>query len=505
MVAAVPRESGLAIEPAKLDVSSRSVASRALQGFITHFFLRLRGLLLVPVLARLLGPEDLGVVTLAGALVGLCAPLLSLGLPVGISMGLVNERDPSAFARGWSTGLKLALLSATVGGAFAALIVASPLGGDAVAPLRPHARAVALLLSVTVLREVAISVPQLRQETGFVAAFNLLVDYGATLLAVALVFWGWGPAGALWAQGAVLAAGIGIACLHTGAQCGWSGRFDPVFLKSALAVGLPVLPIGFGQWALQSLDSFFLAAWHGKAAVGSYGLAYTLASPVTLVLATLNFVYFPTASAMLREGRERLLPFLSRSYRLVVAAVGLFVCGAFLLAPWGVRLLAGPGYDRSAQVLPLVASAWGIFTLLQLLQFVEVVVERRTTRIAAAYVAMTGLNLVLNLALIPRFALHGAAVATLLSYAGGTALMARLAGRALPEFRWGAPVAAGAAPAVLLVLPAALLAVPAGAPLLQAASAAAALVGLYAGLARMLGAISGDDWELALSLRGRRR
>jgi O-antigen/teichoic acid export membrane protein len=370
--------------------------------------------------------------------------------------------------------------------------------------LRGCAAAVGLLLATTALREVAVTMPQLRQRTGLVAAFNLFLDYGGALLAVALVWSGLGPAAVIWAQGGVAALGIALASLRTRAELGWSPGVDRAFLGSALAVGLPVLPVGLGQWALQSLDNLFLAAWHGEAALGSYGLAYTLASPVTLVLASANFVFFPTASAVLKEGRERLRAFLARAFRLAAAALGLLVCGALLLAPWAVRLLAGPRYPTAAQVLPALALAWALFTLLQLLQFVELVIARRTARIAAAYGGMAALNVALNFALIPGLGIQGAALATVLSYAGGLLLMGLLAHRALPEFGWWRPFLAGAAPGLALAPAAALLAVPPSAPLWQAAASTAALVAGFLGLARATGAIGAHDLELARSLLDRR-
>lgn len=463
-----------------------------------HFLLRLRGLLVVPVLARQLGPEGLGVLTLASAVVAPAATLLGLGLHTGLSVQLVSERDPLRHVQAWGSGLRLIGAFAVLGSLALVASLAGGIGGPALHPLRPYASALGILLAANTLRELATLIPQLRQETRFIAAFNLSVEYGGALLGVGLALMGRGAGGVLWATALVLAGGVLFALARTARSQGSGTGIDRVAIRNALAVGLPVLPIGLGQWALQSADNFFLAAWHGEATLGKYGVAYTLASIVLIVLAAVNLVYFPTASALWQRGPDRLVGFLERSYRLISTTLGFFVVGAFLVCEWGVALLAGSRYSESAPILPWIVLAYALFTVLQLLQFVPIVVAGRTTGIALAYVAMLGLNLLLNILLIPDWGMRGAAAATVLSYAAGIGFLARLVRRALPGFRWTSPVLRGVAPAVVLAVPAWIFSLSAKAPAAQAAVGVALLGVAYAALAHAFGSVRSADWRLAL-------
>lgn len=472
---------------------------RTLQGFLLQALLKARGFIVVPIYARLMDPAGLGVVTLAGAVCSLLGPVLILGLSLGTALQIVHLRDREALARAYCTSVLFASASAIPASILVALGVAH--AGEAVSlgSLKPYGGALALLLAATALRELALLIPQLRQEAGLYNGLNLGMDYGAALLGVVLVFEGFGPSGVLWAAGGLVGVGIAVALARTFRDLGCPAGFDRAFLASALAVGVPGLPIALGQWVLQAADNLFLAHYHGEAVVGTYGVAYSLASAVLLVLGALNFVLFPSAASLWAQGPERLALFLLRALRLTCLALGLFVVGACLLSPWGVALLAGTRYAGAAAVLPLIVASWSAHTLVQVLQKVPMVVGRNTAGLAWCHVGTALLNLALNFALIPRWGMPGAAVATLVSYLVGLVVMGELARRWLPALRWWRCLARPAALVAVLAAAGLALPVPTSAGLLRGASSAALLVALYPLLARACGAFTADDWRLLKS------
>ncbi len=468
---------------------------RTLHGFALQLLLKARGFLVVPIYARLLEPAGLGVITLAGAVCSLLGPLLTLGLSLGLSLRLVRVRDREALARGYRTIVVVSSLLAAVGASLLAFGVwrteATPLRA-----LKPYAAPFALLLAATALRDLALVVPQLRQQVGRFNALTLVMDYGGAGLGVLLVWRGFGPAGVLWAGGIMTGMGILAAVTLTLREMEGGGRPDWGFLASALAIGLPALPIGLSQWVLQAVDNLFLAHYHGQAAVGTYGVAYSLASIVLLVLGALNFVLFPTAASLWAQGPDPLRRFIERLLRLTLAALGLFVAGACLLSPWGVRVLAGSRYQDAAAVLPILVASWAAFTLIQILQKVALVVEQRTAPVARCYLLAAAVNLALNFLLIPRWAIRGAALATLISYLAGMVMMGRIARRSLPSLRpWQAVARPGALILAFTVGALALRIAPLASPL-QALASALGLVGLYFLAARAAAVFSGDDWRV---------
>ncbi len=474
-------------------VSARLVTSRALHGALLHVLLRLRGLLLLPVLARALGPSGMGVVTLGASICALLAPVLTLGVTLGASLTLSDQGKRQTLPRLFSTIAQFSIGSAAAGALLFLILLLSPLQQSALAPVVPYAAALAPWLFFSSLRELATVVPSLRQETGYLVRIHMLTEYGGALLAIAAAAAGFGPAAVFLAFGAGIALGAVPSLVRSWRLCGFVSGFDPASLRSALANGLPFLGIALGQWCLHSLDGLFLSALHGAAAVGVYGVAYTLASGALLVLAVLNFVYFPTAVGLLHQSRERLLSFFDRSFRLAALALGLLVAEACLLARWAVELLAGPPYRGAGEVVPLIVLAYSAFTYMQLLQFVPMVVQRRSSRVAMVYGPAVLSNVVLNALLIPRWALMGAAIATVASYLVAALLMGWLSSRAMPDFRCWRPLLR-TAPVTLLSSGIALfLAVDHDAGIAPAALAAVTLAVVYLVLAWAGGALRADD------------
>src|SRR5690606_269047 len=75
---------------------------------------------------------------------------------------------------------------------------------------------------------------------------------------------------------------------------GYQAAIDWSLLKKQLAFSLPLLPVGFSQWALQGLDNFFIDAILGKASVGIYSVAYMIASITLALTVASNYVWYPT-------------------------------------------------------------------------------------------------------------------------------------------------------------------------------------------------------------------
>jgi O-antigen/teichoic acid export membrane protein len=469
-----------------------SVVAATAGGFVMYVLLKARGLLLVPIYARILQPDQLGVASLAAALATLLAPVLHLGLPAGTLVELPHLATRAQMAAAYRTIVRVVSLSVALGMVSIALVL-SRTRWSAIDEVRPYALAVAVLVGGTVMRDVAAVLPQLYRETRFLAALNLSIEYGGAVAGVALIAWGWGAGGLLWGAGAAAAAGAAVGLRHAWRLSRGETRWNLPFVRSALSVGIPLFGISLAQWLVQSADRVFLAQYHGAGAVGVYGLAYSIASGVLTISATVNLVFLPVAVS-LRGDPQRLVRFVETSLRLTVAVLGLCVAGAFLVGPWLVRTLAGAAYAEGGFVLPLMVLSYAVFTLLQLLQWIPMTLTRRVRDVAGCYAAIAGLNLLLDFALIPRAGMRGAAAAAASAHVAGLVVMAALA-RARLDFRW-APVWPAASLAVGSACLAALLSLSptASAPVIVVATGA--LVCGYAGAARVIGALRQDDLDL---------
>lgn len=163
-----------------------------------------------------------------------------------------------------------------------------------------------------------------------------------------------------------------------------------------------------------NFDSVLLGLLAGSAAVGWYNAAYR---PITALLA-LPVSYFlglfPVLSRTFRTNPLEFQMIMERSLRwlaILALPVGL---GGLVWARPAVLLLFGPAYVNA--VIPLQVLAWSATLVILRGTYRQALnaAGRQDLDLRCAIIA-TGLNVALNLALIPSFRIVGAATATLLS------------------------------------------------------------------------------------------
>jgi O-antigen/teichoic acid export membrane protein len=179
----------------------------------------------------------------------------------------------------------------------------------------------------------------------------------------------------------------------------------------------PVLTLGAAQClGLMSynVDSVLLGMLAGSVPVGLYAAAY---KPVTAVLAAPVTYYqglFPALSRSYGEDRKKFRAILVRSLRFTaILAAPLGVGGTMLAAPV-VRLLFGESYGASVPVLQVLSWSAVLVTMRGNFRYSLNAAGRQRLDLICAGSAGAW-NIGLNLLLIPRFGIVGAAWATVMS------------------------------------------------------------------------------------------
>lgn len=166
-----------------------------------------------------------------------------------------------------------------------------------------------------------------------------------------------------------------------------------------------------------NVDSILIGVMLGAGPVGLYAAAY---KPITAVLTVAVTYYqglFPALSSSFAEDREKFSAILLRSLRFTtIFAVPLGVGGTLLAAPM-IRFLFGANYADSVPALQLLSWSAVLVTMRgNFRHTLNAVGKQRLDLICAA--SAGAVNVSLNLLLIPRFGIRGAAWATLLSEIG---------------------------------------------------------------------------------------
>jgi O-antigen/teichoic acid export membrane protein len=211
--------------------------------------------------------------------------------------------------------------------------------------------------------------------------------------------------------------------------------FDGTLLRQMNRFGLPLVPSGLALWTLNFSDRFLLAHFAGQDDVGRYSLGVRVASAIVLLLFAFRTAWPAFAYSIQDDTEARRTYAFVLTYLLLASSWLALALG--VLAPWLVRLLArDPGFWAGADVVAPIAFAgalWGAY-------IVVAIGVGRTRRTQFNWV-VTGtaavLNVVLNLVLIPRYGIEGAAASAVLAFVVMFAGMTWWAQRIYPvPYQW---------------------------------------------------------------------
>jgi O-antigen/teichoic acid export membrane protein len=223
-------------------------------------------------------------------------------------------------------------------------------------------------------------------------------------------------------------------------------------IRELLRAGLPVCGQNLLGRALAQADIFLLFTLVSAASTARYAVAARTATLIAMVSFAFEAAFRPAAAAVLARG-ERLTP-LYRSVSRSILMLCLPASIVLILFPARVMAVVGDQFITAAPVVRLVAAAAVVSFILGPASSALVMAGRsRTPLINGMIAGMMGFTL--NLILIPKIGLTGAAIAQCVSSIASSALNAVAAHRLLKIFSIGgrhAPLFLAAALASIVAL-----------------------------------------------------
>lgn len=146
--------------------------------------------------------------------------------------------------------------------------------------------------------------------------------------------------------------------------------------------------------------------------VGVYSLAYQLFNNTIIPATFFMNALFPIMVADHKEDWGR---FVRRLRKAILVLLGVSVLGlaaGFVLAPWVIRIIAGVGFNHSVIALRILLLGLPLFYLSSPLQWFLVTVGRERV-LPVIYGTAAAVNILLNLAFIPRYSYQASAVIVL--------------------------------------------------------------------------------------------
>jgi len=389
-------------------------------------FQRIVSMLLLPLYTSYLTPVDYRDLALLLTLTAVAKILFRLGLDGGF-FRVYYDRDGAGQRRlagsiALFSGLYAAVLLGAI--AWAREPLAAALLGE-----RPSRWVVIAAADVALssLAFVPMNLLRIQDRPGYFSVLSGFRHALTILSKVVLVTAGFGVDGVLWAD--VFGTAAFTVALLPVLRRNADFRPDLSGLRAALAFGIPKTPHGFMVQVQNLADRKLLDFYVPPTVVGLYQLASTIGESVKFALSAFEpawqpFVYSEQRNA---EGARTLARVATWAWLAFVAAgLALAVLGRELL-----RLLTTPEFHAGAPVIPVIVLAFllhGVF----LLTSIGIGIRKQTGYYPLISTAAAVTNVGVNLALIPRFGMMGAAWATVASYAVMAGLGFRIGQRLYP-------------------------------------------------------------------------
>lgn len=281
----------------------------------------------------------------------------------------------------------------------------------------------------------------------------------------------------------VVGASLGIAALTTGLGVVALGLTYSVGSLVGLVLGFPMmvrtvglppihltprgwkrlmrdsLPFGTQDiflMLLYRLDAIMLSLLASQAAVGRYGAAYRLFESSMLITYALVGAFSAMYTYLGPGSDPPLRAVFQRSIKLSLILLAPVAVAFVALGPQICSLVYGPSFDNAGVTLAILGPGVVMLSVVTLATSL-LVARENPMRVARMTAAMVGINIVLNILLIPPFEDAGAAAAMLATEAVFVVIIMRVAASAAGGFGWlssaaGALAGAAVMLAVLLLL-----------------------------------------------------
>jgi O-antigen/teichoic acid export membrane protein len=228
----------------------------------------------------------------------------------------------------------------------------------------------------------------------------------------------------LWGQliGQVAATALALGALRGNVSFRLFGPKQRPLELQALFYGAPFLVWAVSMQLLNVADRYVIQGFAGAQQVGAYSAIYNLSSasvmvltnPVLLAFTPRIFQHAGAAGHLISNGDVRRLTENCLQLLWIIGAP--LVVWSALLHREFVTLVLGSQYAQAALVFPIVIGGILLWQLAQILQK-GFETAAKTSALGSSIVSAVFVNLLLNFAMVPRWGVVGAALATVGAYA----------------------------------------------------------------------------------------
>jgi len=402
-------------QPSKISKYTVFARRIGLVGF-AQTAISLKGLIILPILARTLGASDYGIWALIMVTVSLLQPFVLLGLDRAI-LRFLPSKDKEDIVQGVITVLLVILVTGTV----ACLILFVSSDFIAITLLKEESAAPIIKIASFLLILGTLNIIAL----GSFRIFGQIKRYSAailfqTVLEIGLIAFfvssGYGLIGALISVLITRAAALSFTIYLIISYAGFAPP-DFSVLKPYLKYGMPLIPTLIFSFVIASSDRYVIGFFMGAENVGVYSAAYSIGSIILMFSTFIVYILSPTIFKLYDKGKvDGVKVYLSYSWKYflllsIPSAFGLSVLAEPLLSV----LTASEFVSVGKFIIPLVSLGtviWGT----EIIFGVVLRLVKLTKIFAIVFGTTAAINLGLNIIFVPHWGAIGAAITTLTAY-----------------------------------------------------------------------------------------
>ena len=393
----------------KIVNSQNNISFRAVIFMLCQIITQGIGIVLAPILTRLLTPADYGIMSVYYTGVSIVSAVV--GLQINGSLNNANvEFDAPARSKYNSSVLFLSFLSFLVMFSLA-LILRRPLSTILnfsevlIVLLVPYAFSVYCV-------NFASSYLRIQKKALKYAGLTIGLTLVTSILSLSFIanMTTDRYMGRIWGSAIPnLLFGIGILALFI-----IKGKtfYDRTYWRFCIHLSIPLIFHALAGLLLAQSDRIMLSKMSGESIAGIYSFCYTMAIPIEAIWFSLNNSWVPQYYEYLKLEDFSSLKKRAKGYNFTFTMIA---TGFVLVCPETIKILAPQSYWSGTSVIPMVVLAY-YFTFLYSFPANHEFYHKKTTYISLSSILAAITNLMLNFVLIPQFDMLGAAIATLASY-----------------------------------------------------------------------------------------
>jgi O-antigen/teichoic acid export membrane protein len=385
-------------------------------GLIINFGM---GFLTRVVIARVLGPGDYGAISLGISLLTMTTVIVVIGVDTGVGRYLPRYDQPE-LRRGILVSAYQTVVPLSIVISLLIAFFAEPLSRHVFH--NPGATLIIRIFGLTIpfsafIRLTVGSTRGLQQPRLRVFIQNIGLPIARIGFVVAALLLGFRSIGVSWAYAVAYGSAAALSLFYL-------IRYTPLFERiesrsmhrKLLTFSLPLMVTTAMYTIFQNIDTFMIAYFLTEDIVGIYDVAYRLPSFLRITLTAFGFLFLPTISKLHSSGESDEM---QETYRTVSKWIFLPTLPMALVLVFYPELVItytfGGEYVSGSGALTILAIGFFIHSVVGLSgEMLTAIGKTRTMMYDSLVVA--AVNILLNLYLIPRYWMIGAAIATTVGY-----------------------------------------------------------------------------------------